>query len=275
LDTLTRAGDEEATAMSDERDETRRCSPLDDATQADGVPPADDRTRRVPPAPDDPTVVTPRPDATSVMPAVDDDWAAARGNPAWSGRAEVRAPQPGSTEYQEPDWAAAPLGEPRGRWWMPIAIGIVVVLLLAALAFAVYLVVQNADDCQPTAPATSAPAAPTQTTATTESTAPSTEPTTTTPTTTPPTTEPTNGNEEVTIPALKGRSLAEAQAALNRAGLSYRLLYRASDAQPNTVIDSDPAEGQEVPPDTTVTLVVAAQRTTTPTATTGAGGGGG
>jgi len=267
LDTLTRAGDEEATAMSDERDETRRFSPLGDDPQADASPSADDRTRRMPPAPDDPTVVTPRPDATSVMPAVDDDWAASRANPAWSGRAEVRPPQPGSTEYQEADWPAAPLGEPRGRWWMPIVVGIVVVLLLAALAFAVYLVVHNAaDDDQPTAPATSAPAVPSQTSETTQSSAPSTEPTTTTPTTTATTTEPTT--DEVTIPALKGRSLAEARAALNRAGLSYRLLYRNSDAQPGTVVDSDPAEGQEVPPDTTVTLVIAAQRTTTPTATT-------
>jgi beta-lactam-binding protein with PASTA domain len=77
----------------------------------------------------------------------------------------------------------------------------------------------------------------------------------------------------VTVPALRGLALADAQAALSRTGLSYRLIYRTSDAPPDTVIDSDPAEGQEVPPDTAVTLVVARGATTpsTGTATTTAG----
>jgi beta-lactam-binding protein with PASTA domain len=48
---------------------------------------------------------------------------------------------------------------------------------------------------------------------------------------------------------------------------SYKLIYRDNDAPPGTVIGSDPAEGQEVPPDTTVTLVVAKAATTRPTAT--------
>ena len=37
---------------------------------------------------------------------------------------------------------------------------------------------------------------------------------------------------------------------------------------PGTVIDSDPPEGQEVPPDTTVTLIIAAAQPTTPTTPT-------
>ncbi len=64
-------------------------------------------------------------------------------------------------------------------------------------------------------------------------------------------------------------SLPEAQAALARTGLqSYKLIYRDNDAPPGTVIGSDPAEGQEVPPDTTVTLVVARQSSTAPTTAT-------
>ena len=96
-------------------------------------------------------------------------------------------------------------------------------------------------------------------------TTPSTEPTTTEPTPEPSTTEPTK--TEVTVPALRGQTLSDARAALDRTGLRYRVLYRDSDATPNTVIDSDPAEGQEVPPDTRVTLVVAKAATGTPTAT--------
>ena len=73
----------------------------------------------------------------------------------------------------------------------------------------------------------------------------------------------------MTVPALRGLPLAEARAALNRTGLPYRVLYLNSTAAPGTVIDSDPAEGQEVPPDTRVTIVVAQQgnATTTPTGT--------
>jgi beta-lactam-binding protein with PASTA domain len=43
----------------------------------------------------------------------------------------------------------------------------------------------------------------------------------------------------------------------------------SDDANPGTVIDSDPEEGQEVPPDTTVTLIIAAPPTTAPTAPSG------
>jgi hypothetical protein len=291
--------------MSDERDETRRYSPFDDATQADGGPargdgpaasgpptaplpgvagpgavgpagggPLDDRTRTMPATPGDPTVVAPipggapgrppRPDATSVMPPVTDDWAASRGNAAWSGRAEVRAPRPGVTEYEETEWPAGPVREPRDKWWMPILIGVIVLVLLGALGWGIYLIVQKSGNDETPAPATTPSAAP-LTTATTATTEPTTEPTTTSPpTTTPTTTEPTN--EAITIPAMKGRSLAEARAALNSIGLNYRLIYRADgDATPGTVLDSDPPEGQEVPADTTVTLVIAtAPQTTNP-----------
>ena len=80
------------------------------------------------------------------------------------------------------------------------------------------------------------------------------------------TTDPTD--TEVTIPALKGLSRQDAQQALSRRGLASRLRFVVSDAAPaNTVIDSDPAEGQEVPPDTTVTLVIAVPPTTAPATT--------
>jgi len=275
--------------MSDERDETRRFVPSDaDATQADGsragegirgeTGGADDATQVHGPSGGDPTAVTPprSPGSTSVLPPATDDWAASRANAAWSGRAEVRAPRSTQPSYQEADWPAGPGREPRDRWWMPIVLGIVGLVLLAALSGGIYLIVRNSGSDQGPGPATTtSAAAPPTAAATTPSTAPSSGPATTTPTTettTETTTNPTD--ESVVIPALQGLSLAQAQAALHSEGMTSRVIYRASDAEPGTVIDSDPKEGQEVPPDTVVTLVVSAPATSTPpaTATTTAGG---
>jgi beta-lactam-binding protein with PASTA domain len=73
----------------------------------------------------------------------------------------------------------------------------------------------------------------------------------------------------VDVPALRGLPLADAQAALARSGLKWRVIRRESDAEPDTVIACDPDEGQQVPSDTRVTLVVAIARpgtSATPTA---------
>ncbi|MEV6842061.1 PASTA domain-containing protein [Actinoplanes sp. NPDC051411] len=206
-------------------------------------------------------------DATAVMPP-------AEGGAAWSGRAEVRAPQPGRTEYQQvTDWPAAPETPRNDRWWMPIVVGIIVLVLLAALGWGIYLIVQNSGNDNSPAPAvTTSAAAPTTVATTAETTEPTTEPTTTTPTTEPTTTDPTD--DAVAIPALRGLSVADAKAALKGVGItSTRVIYRSSDAEPDTVIDSDPEEGQEVPPDTRVTLLVSEPGTaTTATATDPADG---
>jgi beta-lactam-binding protein with PASTA domain len=44
------------------------------------------------------------------------------------------------------------------------------------------------------------------------------------------------------------------------------LIYRPADAPPETVIDSDPPEGRQVPADTEVILVIAAPMPTSPEA---------
>jgi hypothetical protein len=261
-------------------DETRPFSPIeddDDATQVgqnhpDEGPRSGDAwvfdrpespgetslTERVPHG-DDPTAVTPRatgPGSTSIMPPVGGDasWSAAEA--PWSGRAEVRPPRPG--EYASADWATEPPSEPRGKWWMPIVIGIVGLVLLALLGWGIWLIAraQGKNDNTP-APTASVPVlAPGATNK------PTPPPTTAAPTTQQ-TTAPTPS--EVTIPALRGLSQDEARQALNRRGLSSRLRFVSStDAPPGTVIDSDPAEGQEVPPATVVTLVIAAEPTTSP-----------
>ncbi|MFI1992498.1 PASTA domain-containing protein [Actinoplanes sp. NPDC020271] len=187
----------------------------------------------------------------------------------WTGRASVRPPRPEQTEYTETEWTTGPEDEePSGRWWMPIVVGIVALVLLGLLGFGIYLIVQNSggdvDTPQPT---------PAQTRATTTVTIPATtEPTTEPPVSTAPTTDP--ATTEATVPALRGMPLADAEAALARSGLGYRVIKLPSDAEPGTVIDCDPAEGQLVPPDSKITLVVAAARTGGPTSTTTAPAGG-
>jgi cytoskeletal protein RodZ len=219
----------------------------------------------MPPA-DGATAVTPgavRPDATSMMPPADlpdagraeaaARAAAGRGelpDPTWSARAQVRPPRPGQGgDFTPTEWVPAER-EPRGAWWMPIVIGVVVLLLVGLLGFGVWLIVQGVgDDEEAPAPAVTTSAAPAKTRATSAArTTTTTRQTTTAP-----------APEDVEIPALVGLSAAEAGQALDRVDLTYRLIYRTSrTAPPGTVIDSDPQAGQEVPADTEVTLVIAA-----------------
>ncbi len=222
----------------------------DDATR---VPPnhpdgADDRTRPVPRS----NQRGPS-DSTSIMPPVSGGPA---GNAPWAGRAEVRAARadpygadpygPGATS----DWSAGPPSEPRGKWWLPIVIGIVGLVLLALLGWGIYLIAQHQGDDSTPAPAPTV--APTPTVA-----VPTTAPATAAPTTAAPaTTAPSP--QEVTVPALRGLTQEAAQQALSRRGLSARLKFRATTEAPEgTVIDSDPPEGQDVPPDSVVTLIIA------------------
>lgn len=268
--------------MSDERagpprpDETRPFAPFGDGDEAtriqgetdwdhpDDGPGSSDSTRPMPAPDDDATAAAPpvrRPGNTSIMPPVDEVGAGAgagAGAAAWAGRAEVRPPQPGYDT--EPEWGPAPPPEPGGRWWMPIVVGIVALILLALLGWGIWLIVQTQDrNTETPAPAVTASLAPP------ESTAPTTEPTTAP--TTPPTTEPTV--TEVTIPAVRGMSQNQAQGALSRRGLSSRLRFVINNDVPTgTVIASDPGEGQKVPPDTVVTLIIAVEPTTGPTIST-------
>ena len=262
-DEQQRRGD--AARAGSEPDETRQFdASTDDENQPDGGPRSGDagivdHTEQMPrtDVAGDETVVSRRPDATSIMPAAErDPGRAGRDDAAgaWLGRAEVRPPRPGrEDDFATGDWdPSPPPREPRGKWWTPIVVGIVVLVLLALLGWGVWLIVQagqKGDNGSPTPTGTTSAAAPEQTGATTTTTPPTT--------TTPATTEPT-GPTEVTIPALKGLSSAEARQALDRKGLAYRLRFVTSaDAPAGTVIDSDPAEGQQVPPDTTVTLIIA------------------
>jgi len=253
--------------MSDEQDQRR--DPV-------GRDPQPDETRQLGPLADDSTVVgqnrpdgRPRSgDATSIMPPVGGDagrgsssnstptsWSAAEA--PWSGRAEVRPPRPG--DYDSADWATEPPAEPRGRWWMPILVGIIGLVVVGLLGWGIWLIARaqsNGGGTPATTPTAATPAPTATHPIATQATAP--------PTTAQPTSETTPST--VTIPALRGLTQEEGQQALTRRGLSSRLRFvNSTKAPPGTVIDSDPAEGQQVPPDTVVTLVIAAEPTTSPT----------
>ncbi|WP_229399009.1 PASTA domain-containing protein [Micromonospora okii] len=232
--------------MSDDRQDP----PSDDATRplpepADGTPHGEptDRTR---PLPRSGETTRPEPPAPAV----------------WSGRAGVPPPRP--VEYREPaagEWYGEE--QPGRRWWTPIALGVVALLLLGLLGGGLWLAT-SADDG---GPEETPPARPTTAPATTgASTTGATEapPSTAPPSTAPPSTEPV----EVPMPPLVGLPRATAERVLDRLGVDHRVETRVSDRPAGTVVETDPEAGEPVPPGEVVTLVVAAA----PTPTSGAAG---
>ncbi|MGV9763152.1 PASTA domain-containing protein [Micromonospora tulbaghiae] len=169
---------------------------------------------------------------------------------AWSGRAGVPPPRPAG--YPEPggEWYG---DEQAGRrWWMPILLGILALLLLGLIGAGVWLALRAADrnsDPGPPVPSVSAQTSAAPTTAAPTSAAPSSSPPSTPPATTAPV--------EVPMPPLVGLPEAAARAALDRLDLDYRVQRRASDRPAGTVISTDPEAGYPVGEDDRVTIVVA------------------
>ncbi|SCL16162.1 PASTA domain-containing protein [Micromonospora rhizosphaerae] len=167
---------------------------------------------------------------------------------AWSGRAEVPPPRPVGYREQTTEWYTE---EQAGRrWWMPILLGILALVLLALIGLGVWLALRAADEgpapsSSPSFPPTSAPA----TSAAPTSAAPSTEPPTTPPATTAP--------ARVPMPPLVGLSEATARAILDRLGVGYRVETRISDRPAGTVLETDPGAGELITEGEQVTLVVA------------------
>jgi PASTA domain len=186
-----------------------------------------------------------------------------RDRDVWTGRAGVRphGAVPRNPYDQEGDWADPGQTEPSGRWWAPIAVGTISLVLLGLLVLGITVIVQSlgeeADSPETSPSAARSPVEPGEGVAT---------PPVGTAASVPATTD--AADQEVNVPALRGMPLADAQAALERTGLGWRVIRRVSDAEPDTVIDCDPAEGQQVPSDTRVTLIVASARAGTPTTST-------
>ncbi|MBY8875538.1 PASTA domain-containing protein [Micromonospora sp. PLK6-60] len=276
--------------MSDRRDQPS-AGDADDSTRPlprPGEPvPADDSTRPLPrpggePAAADDTRLLPggagagEPiDRTRALPPVEGRTtgrAAAGASPGstaplppepavWSGRAEVPVTRPGEYRESATEWYAP---EPGGRrWWTPILVGILALLLVALIGAGVWLLLRGQQTG--TGPQQSPSPVPTA--------APTTAaPTTTAPSTRPASTPPSTAADRVRVPPLVGLPQETAERLLDRIGLEHRTRTRESDRPPGTVLETDPEAGERVPADSEVTLVVAEPRTepTTTAPTTGA-----
>ncbi|WP_089154782.1 PASTA domain-containing protein [Micromonospora sp. NBS 11-29] len=186
------------------------------------------------------------PDATRPIPG------SGAGGGAWSGRAGV--PPPRSAGYPEPgaEWYA---DEQAGRrWWMPILLGILALVLVALIATGVWWALRATENPDPGSSASAVPSTSAPASATPTSASPSSSPSTT-PSSVPPTTA--EEEVEVPMPPLVGLPEAAARSALDRLGIDYRVQRRPSDRPAGTVIATDPEAGYSVGEDDRVTLVVA------------------
>jgi hypothetical protein len=208
------------------------------------------------------------PAGTSVMPA------AAGGPPApakWSARAQVRPPEhdggdgddgwdDGGWDSGEGDWDGSQPGR-RRNLLAPTLIGLLTLLLLAILAFGIWLLVHGqqggaaAPSSTPTA--TPTPAMTTSGPATTSAA--------------PPTSQPPPPPTSVQIPVVGGQGLDFNAASARLVGLGFAVVRaeRASATVPaGQVIDTNPPGGSVVPPGATVTVFVSTGAPTpTPTPT--------
>ncbi|MGA3564883.1 PASTA domain-containing protein [Melissospora conviva] len=239
-------------------DQTQAMPPVDGGDRTQAMPPVDggDRTQAMPPVDGgDQTQAMPPVDRgdTQAMPPVGAGEEGGPGGAAvWSGRAEVRPPQ---AEEAEEVWY--PQDEPGRRWWMPILIGVVVLVLLAALGTGLWLILGAAGDSEPDP----APVSPTATRSATPAT--SAPPTTRGPATP---SAPATTTALVQVPAVVGWPVSAAQTAMSQAGLGYRVRLEESGRPAGTVLRAEPSAGSQVPTGTEIVLVVAAEPTAAPTA---------
>ncbi|MGC4894347.1 PASTA domain-containing protein [Micromonospora sp. DT31] len=171
------------------------------------------------------------------------------GGGAWSGRAGVPPPRPAG--YVEPggEWYG---NEPSGRrWWMPILLGILALVLLGLIGAGVWWALRASErNSDPEAPGPSGvPSTSAQTSAAPTSAAPSSAPPSTPPATT--------AGVRVPMPPLVGLPESVARAALDRLDVDYRVQRRPSDRPAGTVIATDPDAGYPVGEGARVTVVVA------------------
>lgn len=274
--------DERAEPPAGGKDEPGRALPPDrPGTGGGGAGPGDpDATRPLPPdgsgAADVARAMPPGPDrspgaggadATRPLPpglgggtsAPEPVGGAAPVPPAWSGRAGVPPPRPAGYPEAGAEWYAE---EQAGRrWWMPILLGILALVLIALIGLGGWLALRAAER-NPGPPSASSGA---------PSTLPATSaaPTTTAPSSSPPTASPTSAAPaRVPVPPLVGLPEATARAVLDQLGIEYRVVRRTSDQPAGTVIGTDPAAGELISEGDQLTVMVArAAPSTSATAT--------
>ncbi|WP_027342818.1 Stk1 family PASTA domain-containing Ser/Thr kinase [Hamadaea tsunoensis] len=243
-------GDADATSAGGEG------RPDAEPTQAmPAVDDADDRTQVVPPAgAADPTQALPPVETgaagepTTVLPGAagwsDDATRVSLPEDAWTGRAEVRPAGPGEEPAGE-EWAEDESGR---RWWLPLVIGIIGVLVVIAIILAIVLVRRNSDETP--SPVVSTPAA-----ASSAPASPSPQPSPS-PSPLPSSAGPTSVT--VVVPNLVGHSLADATSQLTTLGLTWTIDYQDSTQQPDGyVLATSPTADSVMSPGQSVRLIVA------------------
>lgn len=231
------AGSPGPAAAGAEPDATQRIGPPvpqppSDATQVHR--PVGDETAMLPPRSGDTTIIPPvRPGDTAMLPPVTDhpDEGA-----RWAARAGV--PQAAAEE----EWV--PAEEPGGAWWLPLVLGIGGLLLLALVGIGVWLAFRHSGNAPAPAPSPTAsqPASPTPSPTPSLNPSPSASP----------------SAAAVTLPDLRGTSVADAQRVLSGLGLASTVRNQVDDSLPaGSVVRTEPGAGSAVPPGSTVVLVVA------------------
>ena len=162
----------------------------------------------------------------------------------WSARADVPVGGPRQPAPQEQEWV--PDQEPRA-WWLPILIGVAVLVLVGLVGLGFWLAVQGTNQ----APAPSASASPVRSSATRAPTTPA---------------APSSPAVLlVPVPALTSIAVDQATGILASQGLGAKVVNQVTDAvPPGIVTGTDPAAGTPVPQGTVVTLIVAAPPPSSP-----------
>jgi hypothetical protein len=247
--------DPDATQIVPDPDATRGVpAPDPDATQIASVPDPD-ATQVVPPTPagdeaatqpfdkpgEPPTqLIRPQaPDPTAALPPVP---------PTWRGQFGVQPPGP--DDDRTGTWTEPPPSSGRA-WWLPILVGVVGLLVLVGVAFALVAAMRN----------TSTPAPNPSATTPTPSPVPASSTAAPSPTvSSPPATPSASPNSFITLPSTwEGLLFTDVEHEINGLGLKYTLQPQVdSSVLPNTVINTIPAPGNQVVPGTTITIIYAA-----------------
>jgi hypothetical protein len=188
----------------------------------------------------------PAADQTRQIPPVEDEG-------AWSGRAPVRGPRPATESTSIGGYAPVAEPEPQRKWWLPILLGALALVVVAALIWAGWLITRPSGSDAPAPVASSAPV-PSSVAPTSASPSRSASPS--------PTAEPAAA--KIPVPPVVGLNQGDAVRMLDDLGLSYRVSFTAGEGPLGTVLSSNPKEGVEVKPGTEIKLVVV-DRLVTPT----------
>lgn len=223
-------------------DKSSQPGPDEDATQPFSRPDRDaspDETAPYEPV-DEPDATRPLP-----KPGAGEDPDATQVVDAWTGRAEVRGPVPPADTEEWTD--EEPEEEPGRRWWLPILLGVLGILVVIAVITAAVMLSNDGNE-QPVPVPSTTPTAPA-----TQAASPSPQPSSAAPSSAPP-----SAASTVLVPETFGDSQSVATGKLTALGLNVHVMTQEDPvAQPGTVLATTPPAGSVVPAGSDITIIVA------------------